>query len=171
MANALQLITEAIRTGPGAGGAEYHWQDLLAALQSVISAPLSSDAEHLLLSLLRFDGQLRLDATSEFPHSMPPEDMLKSLAVQALGKWAGLTHLREMERVQATTPSPALECVVRAVIQQARRSEKFKIDEPEEVAESSPERSRPTVPRLLGRDRGMSFLPGRRVRRRDLQPA
>jgi hypothetical protein len=48
---------------------------------------------------------------------MSPEDMLKSLAVQALAQWTGRAHLAEMQRLQATTTSPALAGIIRAVIQ------------------------------------------------------
>jgi hypothetical protein len=53
---------------------------------------------------------------------MSPEEMLKSLAIQALGKWTGLAYLSEMRRVEATASSPVLAGIVRAVIREAMRA-------------------------------------------------
>jgi hypothetical protein len=132
-------------------------------LWSVISSPLTWEAEALLVEILRFEGQLRLTVSSDLPHSMPPEDMLKSLAVQALGRWTGLAYLQEMERVQATTQSSSLSSLVRDVIQKAREEAKPR-DAKEEVAVSSPGEAMKTVPRRLGKERGMSYVQGVRVR-------
>ena len=51
------------------------------------------------------------------PHRMSPENMLKSLAIQALGKWTGPTYLMTMQRLQATVRSAALATVIGATIQ------------------------------------------------------
>src|SRR5262245_32178972 len=102
---------------------------------------------------------------------MSPEDMLKSLAVQGLGKWTGLTHLLEMQRVEMTARAPALSSVVRAVIQQARLAAQAGNQRrvPEEIAESSPNEPKKTVRRPLAKDQGMAFVPGRRIRARGLE--
>jgi hypothetical protein len=50
---------------------------------------------------------------------MSPEDMLKSLAIQALGRWTGLAYLLEMRRLQMTTHSSSLSSLVDDVIQKA----------------------------------------------------
>ena len=70
----------------------------------------------MLLRVVRFEGELRLNEDSEPPHSMSPEEMLKSVAIQALARWTGLTHLLEMQRVEATAASPVLASIVRATI-------------------------------------------------------
>src|SRR5262245_30938165 len=95
-----QFLTRAMGAEPGP---DPTWGQLMAEVWPIISAPLSWEGERLLLEILHFNGRLRLSESSELPHSMPPEDMLKSLAVQALAKWTGLTHLTEMERVELTT--------------------------------------------------------------------
>jgi hypothetical protein len=115
MTNEQQLLEAALSGSPTAQ-IEYHWEDLLMAMQAVISAPLNCEAERALLAVLRFDEKLWLSESSEFPHSMSPEDMLKSLAAQALGKWTGGTHLIELKRVEATARSPVLASIIRAVI-------------------------------------------------------
>lgn len=139
------------------------WSDLMAELWPAISRPLTWEAERLLLEVLRFEGRLRLTVSSDLPHSMPPEDMLKSLVVQALGRWTGLSYLQEMERVQATTHSSSLSSLVRDVIQKTREEAKRR-DPKEEVAVSSPAEAMKTVPRRLGKERGMSYVGGQRVR-------
>jgi hypothetical protein len=93
------------------------WRDLQADFIAATSSPLSAEVERLLLAILRFDGELQLDEASEMPHRMSPENMLKSLAVQALGRWTGATYLPTMRRLEATATPASFACVVRAVIQ------------------------------------------------------
>ena len=100
-----------------AGG--YRWEELMADLWPALSSPLTGEGERLLLEVIRFKGGCDY-RSSEMPHSMPPEDMLKSLAIQALARWTGLAHLREMQRVQLTTQSSALASLVGDVIQKAQ---------------------------------------------------
>ncbi len=141
-------------------------------LWPVISTPLTWEAERLLLDLIRFEGRLRLTVSSEMPHSMSPEDMLKSLAVQTLARWTGLAHLREMRRVQLTTQSSSLASLVSDVIQKARATGFAVQRRPttEEIVEISPLEVSKTVTRSLERDQGMSFVPGRRVRLHAREP-
>lgn len=98
---------------------EYRWEEILDAVEAVFAGPFNWEAERVMLAVLRFDGRLRLSESSELPHSMPPEDMLKSFAIQWLAKETGLTHLLEMQRVEATTASPVLASLVRAAIRGA----------------------------------------------------
>lgn len=194
MTNELRLLGDAI-SGDQTTQTEYLWGDLLEAIQVLISAPLNREAERMLLALLRFDGRLRLSQESEFPHSMAPEDMLKSLAAQALGKWTGYTHLIELQRVEATARSRALASIVRAVIRRLgtvtqstkepemvvvattpaqvvrpviRQVETAKelTSEPEEVDTATASVTDWIVTSPLGRDQGMVFLPGRRDHKR-----
>jgi hypothetical protein len=101
-------------TGPGPS-----WGEVLGELWPIISSPLSADGERLLLEVINHHGQLRLTETGELPHSLPPDEMLKSLAVQALGRWTRLTYLTELQRLELTASSSALQSMVRAVIQTA----------------------------------------------------
>jgi hypothetical protein len=97
-------------------GKEPRWNDVRAELLSVASCPLRPEVERLLLDILKFEGELQLDESSEMPHRMSPENMLKSLAVQALARWTGAHYLPTLRRIEATAP-PALSTVIRAVIQ------------------------------------------------------
>ena len=96
------------------------WGEVMCELWPVIATPLTGDDERLLLELLRHEGRLRLVANDELPHSLTPEDMLKSLAVQALGKWTRLTYLTEMQRLELLASSPELATIVRSVIEDAK---------------------------------------------------
>jgi hypothetical protein len=115
MNEALKLIADAV----SGGNAEYQWENILAAMEIVLAEPFTPRTEKLMLAILRFGGELRLLESSEFPHSMPPEDMLKALAVRWLEKETHLTHLPDLQRVEVTTQTPALASVVRAAIRRA----------------------------------------------------
>src|SRR6266566_3566721 len=119
MATAIQLLNQAVLEQPS-NRREYRWEALLAAIEAVASSDsIGWEAERVLLRVVRFEGELRLSEDSESPHSMSPEEMLKSVAIQALAKWTGLTHLLEMERIEATAASPVLAAIVRATIRGA----------------------------------------------------
>jgi hypothetical protein len=127
-----------------ASGPEPSWGEVMVELWPAISSPLSADSERLLLEVIRHNGGLHLTDTAEVPHSMPPDEMLKSLAVQALVRWTRLTYLAELQRLELTSSSPALQSTVRAVIQTAKAArpqdaeadaiseEEPAVDEPEE---------------------------------------
>src|SRR5882724_6956051 len=104
----------------GATGPEPSWGEVMGELWPVISSPLSADGERLLLDVIHHHGRLRLTETAELPHSLPPDEMLKSLAVQSLARWTRLTYLSELLRLGLTASSPALQSTVRAVIQTAQ---------------------------------------------------
>jgi hypothetical protein len=165
MTTSFQALRNAM-AGPPGTEQEPRWGDLMMELWPVISAPLTWEGERLLLDLIRFEGRLRVAVSSEMPHSMPPEDMLKSLVIQALARWTGLVHLHEMQRVQLTTRSSSLASLVADVIQKARETHQGVRTRTatEEIAESSPQAASKVVPRWLERDQGMSFVAGRRFR-------
>src|SRR5229473_3182447 len=77
------------------------WTDVLGELLAATYSPLTPEVERLLLAILRFEGELQLDESSELPHGMSPEEMLKSLAVQALGEWTGNHYLPTYRRLAA----------------------------------------------------------------------
>jgi hypothetical protein len=171
----MNLAIPATRSALGTGSGEYRWEDVMMELLPLITSPLSPDAERLLLEVLRFDGRLRLVVSYDMPHSMPPTEMLKSLAVQAIAKWTGLDHLHDMLKVQRTTASSSLASLVGDVIRKTREelSPVAKRDIPkegiEEVAETSPLEARKTIRRPIAKERGMAYLPGIRIRTRSWQ--
>jgi hypothetical protein len=101
----------------GATGPEPSWGEVIGELWPVISSPLSSVGERLLLDVIHHHGRLHLNEMAELPHSMPPDEMLKSLAVQALARWTGLVYLTELQHLELTASSSALRSIVRVVIQ------------------------------------------------------
>jgi hypothetical protein len=74
--------------GSATGGVTGHpWTGILAAMDGVTSAR-SEESELLLRRLLTdFHRPLPLDPDAGFAHAMPPEDLLRSLAVQTLAEW------------------------------------------------------------------------------------
>ncbi len=178
----VQFLTRAMGGGQGP---DPTWGQLMAEVWPIISSPLSWEGERLLLQIIHFDGRLRLTETPELPHSMPPEEMLKSLAVQALAKWTGLTHLTAMQRVELITSSSALRSVVSAAIHQARtipppmpEADAIAEAEPEDDANESADWSsewvtdRPQpkagpvrVKHVVGRYGALTFIPGRRAKK------
>ncbi len=120
-------------------GQKPRWQDLLGDFLSATSSPLTPEVERILLAILSSDGELQLNEESEMPHNMSPENMLKSLAVQALGRWTGATYLPTMQHVQATAP-PSLACVVRGVIQNVtgQNGKAFSTDAVAEIRSGEP---------------------------------
>jgi len=170
MASALQVLNQVFKFDALAAKEEFRWEDLHAAMREVISVELSPDAEHLLLAMLRFDGRIRFEASSEIPHSMPPEDMLKSLAVQALAKWTGPRYVLAMRRLQAQAISPALASVIRTVIQRLSQPKKH-TGELERVAESSSEGPGKIRIRPLLQKQGLTSWADNSVRRREPQAA
>jgi hypothetical protein len=159
-----RCLSEAMATSPLTGQPP-RWSDVMLELLPAISNNLTSETERLLVGIVRFEGRLRLTVASDMPHSMPPEEMLKSLAIQALARWTGLAYLSEMRRVQLTTPSSSLASLVRDVIQKASEAQPAPPRAiMEEVAEASPLEAMKIVRRQLRKERGMSYLPGVRVR-------
>lgn len=99
-AAAIQLLNQAMSSESNQH--EYRWCDLLTAFQAIADGYLLGfEAERALLNIVRFEGKFCLSGDSEL-HSMSPEEMLKSLAIQALAKWHGNAHLDIKERDKST---------------------------------------------------------------------
>lgn len=93
--------------------AKPRWIDLEADLLSATADGISPAIESKLLEILRFEGKLQLDEASDMPHSMAPETMLKSLAVQILARWTGTKYFECFRRLQCDS---CLRDVIQAVI-------------------------------------------------------
>ena len=122
----------------GGTGSEPSWGEVMGELWPIISAPLTSAGERLLLDVIHYNGRLRLIETEEMPHSLSPDTMLKSLAVQALARWTRLTYLTELRRLELTTASSALQDVIQAVIQTAMVARPEAV-EADAISEEEPE--------------------------------
>jgi len=86
---------------------EFMWREIVAAMADMTKKQ-TPQAEEFLVKLLESEEVIRLAPDSDIPGVMPPEDMLKSLAIQALSRWTGRKYVRAFERVYMTTKSPIL---------------------------------------------------------------
>ncbi|HJS47290.1 MAG TPA: hypothetical protein VJ773_04790 [Gemmatimonadales bacterium] len=105
MGQAHELVRAALR---GAGAEGVHWQRLMAAMREVAgggtdAGPLPAESVAVLRAVLEFRGPIALSAGSELPHSMPPAEMLRAHAVQALAR-ADLAGHRDAIRRVADAP-------------------------------------------------------------------
>ena len=142
MQNSVQFLTRVLASEDQTVDA-YPWEDLLAAVQEVTLSAPTREVESVLLAALRFEGRFRLTPKSGRPHRLSPEDMVKSLAIQALGKWSSVAHLTEIERIESTTRSPGLASVARASAERLRqlRGRNGETDSGPDAAHSSDSRS------------------------------
>ena len=63
------------------------WGEVMSELWPVISSPPSLVGEQLLLDVIHYNGRLHLTVTTDMPHSLPPDEMLRFLAMQALVRY------------------------------------------------------------------------------------
>lgn len=116
----LAHIVVAMR-GNAALGCEPSWPEVVGDIVR-LEAPLKEEDEQILLNALSFKGRLKLGIAGDPPHSMSPEDMLKSLAVQALGDFTGTKHIEAMRNLETETKSSSLSCIIRAVIEKIAKT-------------------------------------------------
>lgn len=67
---------------------KFRWGDLYGTLSTIIQDPLTAEMRRLLEAIILFRGRIHLDETGDHPHSLSPENMLRSLALQKLTKSA-----------------------------------------------------------------------------------
>jgi hypothetical protein len=82
----------------GSQSRTYQWHHVLAIAEAV-TAKRTSRRETLLRRAALYEGTFRLDPSHGMPHAMPPEDVLRCIAVQALGKWDPRKHRDVILRV------------------------------------------------------------------------
>ena len=113
-AKALVYLNRIVAGGPGEGG-KCRWTDIVAAVRAAADDP-SEDAEAMLRKVLDFEGDLALEEDSSLPHSMAPEDMLRSIAVQALAERNKEKHRDAITRVAGSTDSERLKAIARKLL-------------------------------------------------------
>ena len=96
-------------------GRRPQWAHALALLKAV-SDVRSPESEAVLRDAARFDGKLLLDEAAGLPHSMAPEDMLRSLAAQTLAGWDPRRHRDVIRHASA----PERTALVRSILQRWR---------------------------------------------------
>ncbi len=67
------------------------WPQVLGLLEQ-ICRERSPESEAVLREAARFEGSLALDPGPGLPHAMSPEDLLRCVAVQTLGRWDPKLH-------------------------------------------------------------------------------
>jgi hypothetical protein len=101
MSHAHELVRGALR-GDGAEGV--HWHRLMAAMREVAGGAtaaggLPEESVAVLHAVLEFRGRVAVAEGSELPHAMPPEEMLRAHAVQALARADLGRHRAAIQRV------------------------------------------------------------------------
>jgi len=91
----------------------YYWEDVRAAIHHVATTRVP-ESERVLRRLLTADFTVRLARASGAPHALAPEDMLRSVAIQALGTWNRRRHRDVIARVARTSHSDLLVAIARS---------------------------------------------------------
>lgn len=76
-------------------------------LMKAVGDQRSPESEALMREVALFNGKFVLDEEAGLPHSMSPEDMLRSIAAQTLAGWDRRRH-RDVIRHVAKTAGPGL---------------------------------------------------------------
>jgi hypothetical protein len=119
MSDAHELIRQVMQGDGPPGGVD--WHRLMAAVREVAreggeagtrgseaeedgkaegrKGGMSAESEALLRDVIAFKGRIALAEGSELPHAMPPEEMLKAHAVQALARADLEKHRDAIQRV------------------------------------------------------------------------
>ncbi len=96
-------------------GTPHHWQHVLGAMQ-VVTGTRTAESAAVLREVARFEGRLALHPAQGLPHALPPEDLLRGLAVQALGRWDRSRHRDVIELVLARAEAGPLAAMARAAL-------------------------------------------------------
>ncbi|HSE27195.1 MAG TPA: hypothetical protein VLA95_03135 [Gemmatimonadales bacterium] len=123
MSHAHELVRTALR---GDGAERVHWQRLMAAMREVaggaaVAGELPEESVAVLHSVLEFRGRVAVAEGSELPHAMPPEEMLRAHAVQALARADLERHRAAIQRVaDAPESSERLAEIARWVLRSSK---------------------------------------------------
>jgi hypothetical protein len=105
-----RVLGEAINANPNP--THFHWQQILSSLNEVI-AHHSSESEAVLRAILEYDGPVPINGSAS-SHSLSPEDMMRSIAIQTLAKWDKDKHKDLIEKVAKKTDSHLLAAIANA---------------------------------------------------------
>lgn len=81
-----------------------HWPHVLGMIDELRQDP-SPEAEAALVEAVTHEGEIRLDPGPGYPHSMPPEELLKLLALQLLARRNLSRHRKLIRRIAANARS------------------------------------------------------------------
>ncbi|HEV8613378.1 MAG TPA: hypothetical protein VGQ73_07695 [Gemmatimonadales bacterium] len=80
------LLLRQLLAGQGPEDGKFRWHHVLA-LMAKVGEKRSADSAALLQEIAEFEGRLVFDGRHGHPHSMPPADLLRILAIQMLAQW------------------------------------------------------------------------------------
>jgi hypothetical protein len=98
---AIRFLTRVI-SRPRKKGERYGWHHIISAIHHVGQDP-SAPAERTLERIVAFKGSVSLTSYAGVPHSMSPEDMMRSLALQSLLQRDKPRHRKLAHRLAAST--------------------------------------------------------------------
>src|SRR5262245_54690508 len=98
MARAHKRLHRLLRHGTAT--TRLRWEHVLGMLEE-ICRERSPESETVLREAARFQGTLAIVAGAGLPHSMSPEDLLRCVAVQTLGRWDRKRHQDAILRAAA----------------------------------------------------------------------
>lgn len=93
---------EKVIARPAKRGERFNWHHIISAVHHV-GLDRSLQAERMLKKLVKFKGTIAMESSSDLPHSMSPESMMQSLALQSLLHRGKRKHRDLARRVAATT--------------------------------------------------------------------
>lgn len=101
-------------TGRHAPG-EYHWHHVMGALH-VVAATRTARHEAVLRRAAVATRPLAIHHGAGLPHALPPEEMVRSIAVQTLGRWDARAHADVLHHVARTAEHDVVARIARAAL-------------------------------------------------------
>jgi hypothetical protein len=93
----------------------YHWHHVLGAMEWVC-ADQSDVHVKLLRRVATFEGSLRLNPSHGLSHALPPEEMLRLIAVQTLRGWHRTRHRDVIRQAAERTEHDLVALVAREAL-------------------------------------------------------
>lgn len=93
--------------GSPAGGVAWPWAAIKQAMDQVMQDKSDQSAD-VLTSAALFRGMLTLQPGAALPHALSPEDHLRLLAIQTLGRWDPVKHRDTILRAAALADSDVI---------------------------------------------------------------
>ena len=80
------VLLHRLLAGQETGNGPFRWHHVLALIAK-LREDRSEDSAAVLREIAEFEGRLVFDGRHGHPHSMPPADLLRTIAVQILAEW------------------------------------------------------------------------------------
>jgi hypothetical protein len=86
------------------------------AIAQELTSGRSATREALMRRVALFQGRFAIDPTHGMPHAMPPEDIMRCIAVDALGTWDARKHRDVIRHVADTAERQMVAEIARAAL-------------------------------------------------------